>query len=215
MKGFAPLALLLAALLVASPAAAGSWTGCYIGAHGGYAVAAHDVSVPGLFGLDGISSEGAQGGPVVGCDLQADRFVIGAFADYAFRSVETNVSLFGSSASVGLEDAWSAGVRAGYLVQPTTLVYGLIAYQHTDVDDLGSGLLSDLDGVAGGGGIETQIGGGWSLRGEYRYVAYDTANIGGLVDIDTTEHTARAALVWKLGEGDASAAALIGKAPLK
>jgi opacity protein-like surface antigen len=212
------MAFALAALLAsfAVPAQAGGWAGCYVGAHGGYAVADHEISVPGLFGLDGISGEGAQGGPVAGCDLQADRFVLGAFADYSFRSVETTLSLFGGSASVGLEDAWSAGLRAGYLVQPTTLVYGLVAYTQTDVDDAGTGLVSDLDGIAYGGGIETEIGAGWALRGEYRFVDYDTANIAGVVDLDSNEHQARAALVWKFWSGgEPSVAGLIGKAPLK
>ncbi|MGE0022493.1 MAG: outer membrane protein [Hyphomicrobium sp.] len=207
----------LSALLVAAPAQAGNnWAGCYVGVHGGYAVADHDVSVPGLFGLDGISGEGAQGGPVVGCDFTAGQVVVGAFADYAFRSVDTTVTLGGSQASVGLEDAWSAGLRAGWLFTPQTLVYGLVSYQSTEVDDLGIGLLSDLDGIGWGGGLETELGGGLTLRGEYRFVDYDTARIGGLVDLDTNEHQARVGVVYRFWSGGAPAAfALPGAAPSK
>jgi len=188
----------LAMLTVLPQAHAGGWTGCYVGAQGGYAVAPHEIGIAGLASIDGISSEGFQGGPVIGCDLEvSDRFVFGAFADYAFRSVDTDISLFGGSASVGLEDAWSVGARAGYLVTPQTLVYALVSYQRSDVNDAGTGLLpSDVDGFGGGAGIETGLAPGWSLRGEYRYVAYDGVNIGP-VSIDTDEHQVRAGLVWR------------------
>lgn len=187
-------------LLSAAPAAAQgtSWTGCHVGLHGGYAVAANEISVPGFGGLDGISSEGAAFIPAVGCDLQVnDRIVIGAFADYAFRSVDTTVTLGGFSESVGLEDAWSIGGRAGLLLSPSTLAYGLLAYQRSDFDDAGTGLISDLSGVAVGGGIETMFHPGWSLRGEYRYVSYSDKDILGVANLDTDEHSFRAGIVWR------------------
>lgn len=199
MKSAATLAA-AALMLGAAPlsANAAGWTGCYAGAHGGYAIAAHDVSVPALSAsVDGVSSEGFQGGPIIGCDFQADRFVIGAFADYAFRSVDTDVTIGATAASGGLEDAWSAGIRAGVLVSPQTLVYGLAVYQHSDVDDAGTGFLSDVEGFGGGGGIETEISPGWALRGEYRYIAYDDEDIAGVANIDTDEHSFRAAIVWR------------------
>lgn len=199
---FALAALSTALLFASSPALAGSWTGCYVGLQGGYAIADHDVSVPGLVSLDGISGEGFQGGPTAGCDLQFDRFVVGAFADYSFRNVDTSASLFGASATVGFEDAWSVGGRAGVLLTPDTLVYGLAAYQHTEVNDLGTGLLSDLDGWAGGAGIEVGFSPGWSLRGEYRYVAYEDAKIGGFVDLDSSEHQARIGLNYRFWTTD-------------
>lgn len=193
------IALVLAAFMPA--AHAGSWTGCYVGVQGGYAIAAHEVGIGGVFTLDGISSEGVQGGPVVGCDWQAsDRIVLGAFADYAFRSVDTGVSLGGASASIGLDNAWSVGARAGVLVAPQTLVYGLAVYQRTDVDDAGTGLVSSLNGIGGGGGIEVGLAPGWSVRGEYRYVAYDGESIAGIATIDTDEHQVRAGLVWRFYE---------------
>jgi len=194
----AALAVALAGLAPLSSAHAGGWTGCYAGAHGGYAVGASEIAIGGVASLDGISSEGAEGGPLIGCDLQTtDRIVFGAFADYAFRSVDTKLTLGGASAFVGLEDAWSVGVRAGWLVSPQTLVYGLAVYQHTDFDDAGSGLISDLSGFGGGAGIETEILPGLALRGEYRYVAYDDESIAGVATLDTDEHQVRAGLVWR------------------
>lgn len=204
-------AVLAAAIFAAlsAPATAGSWTGCHLGIQGGYALADHAVSVPGYGSLDGISGDGFQGGPVIGCDAQLfDRFVVGAFADYSFRDVETSFSFGGSSGSVALEDAWSVGARAGILINPATLVYGLIAYHHSDVNDLGSGFVSDLHGIAGGGGIETEIASGWALRGEYRYVAYDDKSVGGVADLDSDEHQVRAALVWRFGGASDATTAL-------
>lgn len=104
-------------------------------------------------------------------------------------------------ATKGLDDAWSVGGRAGFLVTPTTLVYALVAYQQTDVDDAGTGLVSSLSGFGGGGGIETEVSPGWLLRGEYRYVGYDDKMIGGLVNLATDEHQVRAGLVWRFWDG--------------
>lgn len=192
-------AALALALLAGAPAAgAGGWTGCYAGVQGGYAMANHDVDVGGVVAVDGIGGEGFEGGPLIGCDLQiGDRFVVGALADYAFRDVETSASAFGSGVSVGLTDAWSVGARAGFLVTPTTLVYALAAFQHTEVDDAGSGLLSSLEGIAVGGGLETELAAGWALRGEYRFVAYDGETIAGVVGIETDEQQGRIGLVYR------------------
>jgi opacity protein-like surface antigen len=107
------------------------------------------------------------------------------------------VTLGGASASVGLEDAWSIGARAGLLITPHTLAYGLLAYQESDFDDAGTGLISSLSGVAVGGGLETEFSPGWRLRGEYRYVDYSGEDVLGIADLDTSEHSFRAGLVWK------------------
>lgn len=199
MKVYATLgAAALASTLIAAPAAANpSWTGCHVGIHAGDTVAASEISVPGFASLDGLSSEGGQIGPVAGCDVQIERFVLGGFIDYAFRSVDTKVTLGGLSESVGLENAWSIGGRAGVLLTPHTLAYGLVAYQRSDFDDAGSGLISDLSGIAVGGGLETEFSPGWALRGEYRYVDYSGEDILGIADLDTSEHSFRAGLVWK------------------
>lgn len=197
MKKTAYATLAAALAMSASAAEAQSWTGCYVGVYAGYTVAASEISVPGFASLEGLSSEGGQIGPIGGCDLQLDRLVVGAFADYAFRSVDTTVTLGGFSESVGLENAWSIGGRAGFLITPQTLAYGLVAYQESDFDDAGTGIISDLSGIAFGGGLETEFSPGWRLRGEYRYVDYSSKDILGVAELDTSEHSFRAGLVWK------------------
>jgi len=197
-KAYATLAAILLSSAPALAVEGQNWTGCYVGLQGGYTTANTDIGIGGLASIDGIGSQGAEFVPVAGCDAQVfDRFVLGGFVDYALRSVDTKVSLGGSSVTVGLEDAWSIGGRAGVLVNPSTLAYGLVAYQHTDFDDAGAGLISDLSGVAVGGGIETVFSPGWSLRAEYRFVSYDDKDLGGVGNLDTEEHAFRAGLIWR------------------
>ena len=68
----------------------------------------------------------------VGCDYQfAERWVIGAFADYDFGSIKGNLQPTGLVGAGGLglygeekmKNSWAAGGRLGYLVFPKLLAY--------------------------------------------------------------------------------------------
>ncbi|MCI5075035.1 outer membrane beta-barrel protein [Oricola sp.] len=139
-----------------------------------------------------------------------NRFVAGVLADYTFSNAESQVGLFGDYCLEGYKsggnsgpgaddcddgyvtgsgdltytlktgDSWSVGGRAGVLLNPKTLFYGLGAYTRTSMDadlTLGTGafgseeLLSysyDRDGWTYGIGMETMLTDNLSTKLEYR-----------------------------------------------
>ncbi|MDF0520475.1 outer membrane beta-barrel protein [Bradyrhizobium yuanmingense] len=132
--------------------------------------------------------------------------------------------------------------RAGYLVTPNVLLYGLggLALGHFTAPD-GNILRGDVDGkwVAGytvGAGGEVKLTGNWSLRGEYRYTHYgfsrnetssfsssaqSTGSSSASSSVDSTNrqinadfHTGRIGMVYRFGEGGPpSATAALPGAP--
>jgi outer membrane immunogenic protein len=112
------------------PAPVYSWTGCYIGAGGGYGMWNQDV-----VGLDTIAGpftatqtgggRGWFGTAQVGCDYQlSSNWVIGAFGDWDFMNIKGNPHF--TVDGVGNEKekwAWSVGGRIGYLIAPQVLTY--------------------------------------------------------------------------------------------
>lgn len=83
----------------------------------------------------------------------ASPIVLGAFARYGF-SVEGH----DSSALLTFDQPWTIGARAGYLVQPSTLIYGLGGYSQGR--DLDKGWIVGL-------GIEQMMLGKFSIGPEY------------------------------------------------
>jgi outer membrane immunogenic protein len=113
--------------------AAYSWTGCYVGAGGGYGMwnqrTQDYAGVPILIPAGGAHDNGGRGwfGTVqVGCDFQvAPSILIGAFADYDFGSIKGDATtLFGGVVplvgSEKLKNAWAAGGRIGWVPWSTT-----------------------------------------------------------------------------------------------
>jgi outer membrane immunogenic protein len=189
------------------------------------------------FGFDGIGGEGIFGTVSVGADYQLPNgFVVGAFFDYDFSDIESTLNLsipgFGLDSARGdvkLDSVWSIGGRVGYLTSPQTLVYGLLAYSEADFSNpqialTGGGVPGGTLTLAGtvptfkcitvGGGIETQLGAGFSLKGEYRYTEFDKERLTtGLEDFAITNvepslHTARVSLNYKFHRESAPAAPL-------
>ena len=193
--------------------AARPWTGFYLGAGAGAGSVVHDLSVGGVFGLDGIGAEGMFGSVVVGYDRQlTSRIVGGVFADYDFASnVSTDISFFGLGLSIEQKNTWAAGARLGLLSSPTTLWYGTLGYTQTEFD-VGSVKLADFKGYFVGAGVESQLVGGWNLRGEYRFSQFDSETVlfNGLT-VEPSSHTARLALTYKFGREEAAHA----HAPMK
>src|SRR5262245_16765722 len=115
--------------------AAYSWTGCYVGAGGGYGMWNQDTQAyiaPGV-AIGGANDNGGRGwfGTVqVGCDYQVSpSIVIGAFGDWDFGSIKGDmVTFFGGVNVIGqekLKSSWAAGGRIGWVPWSTTqfLVY--------------------------------------------------------------------------------------------
>jgi opacity protein-like surface antigen len=177
---FSALVSALAIAAFATESQAANWTGC----HGAVAAGFTTVTTePVAFGADGT-----QIGVAAGCDYQVDRFVLGAFAGYDWKTFDVGASEIDAT-------TLSFGARAGVLLNPDTLAYGLLAYTNSEVDDLDD----DFDGLAFGGGLETVVsrnrGGFLTLKGEARRIDHDT----GVDDLDATETTVTAGLAYHFG----------------
>lgn len=204
-------------------AEAGGWTGCYLGAAGGYSSANTDTKITqGAFVVD-VDSLGYAGGTyagLLGCDLQvAPKIVLGVFGDYSkANNADFDVTIApgfnGSIVHTGLDTSWAVGGRAGYLVTPGALVYVLAGYTQANTQDIsfpafvGAKPISvpTLDGYVVGGGVETSIGSGWFLQTQATWANYDAAVIalnanpnGPKLSLDTDVLSARVGLTYKFG----------------
>jgi outer membrane immunogenic protein len=203
-----------------APAYEPAWTGFYVGAGIGSGAVVHDLSVgiPGLnvLGFDGIGGEGFFGTVIVGYDRKlTSNIVAGVFTDYDFSNISSDVSLLGGLFSASLEHkySWSAGGRLGVLTSPSTLWYGTAGYTQAEFDltsSIGSLDLPKFKGYFLGGGVESQLVQGWSLRAEYRYTQFQSetvASIGPInIDVEPSMHTGRVALTYKWGREEVLAA---------
>ncbi|MGO9170483.1 MAG: outer membrane protein [Rhodomicrobium sp.] len=167
-----------------------SWTGFYLGVGGGGGATSSDLKAAastdlasGFAEANGIGGMGGFGTVQVGYDRQLDsRFVVGAFFDYDFASIDSKLSagisvlgtpLIGVNAPFNLTDSWTVGGRVGYLIHPNTLFYGLAGYTEAHFDLPAGAQNSTFSGWTAGAGIETNLGGAWFLKGEYRYTSLD------------------------------------------
>jgi outer membrane immunogenic protein len=174
---------------------ASTWTGFYIGAGAGGGAIVYDVDGFGDFG-----GEGFFGTVTLGYDRQIGaRTVAGIFADYDFSN--TSTARLGVTGEV--QSIWSVGARLGLLTSPTTLWYATAGYTQMDLDLDIAISVPTFGGYFLGGGVESQLGGGWSLRGEYRFSEFDSEEIGG-VDVDPSMHSVRAVLSYKFGRREES-----------
>jgi len=179
------------------PVVTTSWTGCYLGAGGGYGMwnqenTAFSPTTGAL--VAGSATTGGRGwfGTVQGgCDYQVmSNWVIGAFADYDFTDVSGDLAIGG--AAIGNEKMshkWSAGGRLGYLPAQGQGLMVFVSGGWTEARFDGVSFASLLGGpvIAAmparnysgwfiGGGYEYALGWfpGLYWKGEYRYSEYDT-----------------------------------------
>jgi outer membrane immunogenic protein len=168
--------------MVAAPVVTTNWTGCYLGAGGGYGMWNQDhrtldpARVP-FAGQVGDVTSGGRGwfGTVqAGCDYQfANRWVIGAFGDWDFGSIKGNMSpaIFnnGMLGEEKLKYSWAAGGRVGYLIVPSVLGYISGGYSQARFD----GVTFAPFGVAGVPvtflTMDAQTYDGWFIGSGYEY----------------------------------------------
>jgi outer membrane immunogenic protein len=209
-------------------AAVYNWTGFYFAAGGGYAAYSDSnrpLTIGGLSTGHAASAGGAKGGfgtVAAGFDYQfADRFVAGVFADYDFSDIKgQSMSFVAGVTSRGLESAWSAGGRLGFLVSPATMLYISGGYTSGDFSggpqssiflaNGGNGSVSSFRSGGGfaGAGVEALLAPNWSARLEYRYASYDSEratrfNLAGvpvgLTEVAPDVQTIRASIAYRFG----------------
>jgi outer membrane immunogenic protein len=180
------------------------------------------------------------GGPVggdVGWDVSAgidaelnQMFVVGAFANFDWSNIDTEGTFHSDSktahvSAFDLKNAWTVGGRAGVLITPSTLVYGLLGYSWFDFDNLrvsaidsgggsqrsdsGGGFARVLNepirsGITVGGGIEQKITPNLSLKAEYRFT--DLGHIQAIDTVQIDRHSniqmVRVGAAYRFGWGD-------------
>jgi outer membrane immunogenic protein len=198
-----------------------SWTGTWIGGNLGYAVqtskvAGEDggwISTP--FSFDS-AADGITYGVSAGYNLQLQSFVVGVFADYDWTNAKNQFSIPTSPETlvgdVGIHSMWTLGVRAGYLITPRVLLYGLGGYTKinwsvpTNAD---TGNVGDPGGLTVGLGAEAMASSGWSIKLEYRFIDLGgdtlTYDVSGPTDAkvvaDHNLHAVRLGLAYKFNFG--------------
>ncbi|MFT3730082.1 MAG: outer membrane beta-barrel protein [Hyphomicrobium sp.] len=240
-KSLLVLASFLAGGLASGTALAGEWNGFSFGAGGGYGMTNNEVKVgprPETTGIGGgldINGLGGTGGFFTlgaGYDhVLPNRFVVGAFIDYDFADIETEAALgippldnLNASAKFRIDNQLSVGGRLGYLVSPSTLFFATGGYAHAETSNLDARLSSNSGSISGtlasvgsfnghffGGGVETLIGKGFSVKAEYRYTSLDAENATVLPGTIASEfvsasikpqiQTARLSLNYRFGDG--------------
>jgi outer membrane immunogenic protein len=182
--------------------AARPWTGFYLGIGAGVGSVVTEISADGG-SFDGVGSEGVLGTVIVGYDRQlTSRIVGGVFADYDFASnVSTDLSFDGGGISADQKNTFAIGARLGVLSSPTTLWFGTVGYTQTEFDLKNIGLgTPDFKGFFVGGGVESQLVGGWNLRAEYRFSQFDSESFEfDSFNLEPSTHSARLALTYKWG----------------
>jgi len=185
------------------PAPVYNWTGCFVGAGGGY----------GMYNVDTTSVEtttpssqyttGGRGwlGQVSGgCDYQFatgnfGNWVVGAFADYEFMDLTGNHTGIGLAEAANLKEnaAWAVGARIGYLITPNFLTYWDGGYTQTHFDQANYSVLfppytnvgfalpgTTYDGWFLGSGFEYSFNWlvpGLFLKTEYRFSSFDSKTV--------------------------------------
>jgi opacity protein-like surface antigen len=217
-----------------APVAVYNWTGCYVGAGGGYgmwqqgsqytAAAGNPIGAPHDNG-----GRGWFGTVQVGCDYQfGSNIVIGAAADYDFSGLKGDMSV-PLQIWVGeekLKSSWAAGGRVGWLPLQQLLVFASAGYTEARFDrvDFFSATFGTPVGVSLakhtytgwflGAGYEYGIGWlpvqGLFWKSEYRYADYGSdivrLTIGDSLDLHKRTHVVRSELVWRFNFGGPVAA---------
>lgn len=204
------LAIGLMAGLLATPVLANepkqTWSGVYIGAHGGMDMTSNALGL-GPLSLDGLSTNGMGYGLHAGADYQipGTMLVVGIGGDYTWSDSEFTVNLagLGTLFRAGIDESWAVYGRLG-LDMGRVMPYVMAGYTEADVSAgipliPGATAGTTLDGWLVGGGLEMRIAMGLILGAEYRYSMFDTLTIGGPggLTIDTDRHEVRGTLKYK------------------
>ncbi|RAZ90527.1 porin family protein [Mesorhizobium hawassense] len=209
-----------AADVVQEQAAPGfNWSGLYVGFGVGAGANVHEIGTDfAPISLNGIGGEGIFGQATVGYDyMVSQRFLLGGLLDAHVGTIKTSLDAFGLNADVKETYGFDVGVRAGYLVTPSTLGYvlGGYAWQKYKLDtNAGFGMDWDQGGYFVGAGVETAINSNWTLKGEYRYTRFSTkddllSQFGapdGALNLDTSRHTFEVAASYRFNAANGGGA---------
>jgi outer membrane immunogenic protein len=170
---------------LAAPALAAPFNGPYVGAQVGWQ-SAKTKDVKSSFGVVPVDEkkEAITGGVFAGYDATIrGRFVLGAEAGLDLATDdEAQATVGGTTYTIDPKYSFDVTARAGYLLQPKTLLYVRGGYTNertrttivnASVNESASGSMS---GWLVGGGVEHQVAQNVSARVEYRYSKFSGGN---------------------------------------
>lgn len=173
-----------------------AWQGAYVGAALGYAfngddrIGTNDGATRGTLGTAELS--GGNFGVQAGYRWQRNNWVFGPELSYTTGSIEDDFEYGAGPTEFKSEVNNTIGltVKAGYLVRPDTLVYGLAGYKKGDFTYTNGGteIDYDADGYVVGVGAERMISDRMSLFAEYEYSNFGRTEVdlGGGVTTEAT-----------------------------
>jgi outer membrane immunogenic protein len=159
-----------------APVAVYSWTGCYIGAGGGYGMwnqrntTLNDPAGVAIWTPQDHGGDGWFGTVQVGCDYQvSSNIVIGAFGDWDFSSIKCDVIfapiLFGGEEK--LKNSWAAGGRIGWVPWSSTQFMWFVSGGYTQARFGAVNL--NVNGVPIDAVLQKNTYDGWFLGTGYEY----------------------------------------------
>jgi outer membrane immunogenic protein len=163
-----------------------TWTGCYIGAHGGYGFGQKRWTEVGPLGSNEFTQHDVDGwlvGGQVGCNMQQGQWVFGVEGEASWADINGSSTLtqggFNATYNSKADIVGTIALRLGYAVD-RTLFYakGGAAFAHDHhwgQTNLGGGTSLETDkylrwGWTVGGGIEYAFTNNWSGKIEYNYM---------------------------------------------
>ena len=210
--------LCMSAVLCATPmlVSAQDWDGLYAGATFGYAAHSAEHSFSNLAPTGQSDPEGLLLGGFVGYAWQQGQTVYGAEMDFEGSNATGSFLDTTGSTSGGTADLnWQGSIRGvvGYAAQMgnrPTLYYATAGWAYGDFDFQGgpsaaptNTYSASMDGWTAGFGMDTRLEDDVTLRVEYRYTDYGTAD-GSLapgfpgvnMPVDVTQHALRVGVRW-------------------
>lgn len=180
-----------AAPAAAAYTSASNWTGFYAGINGGYGWAETDG------GISFDDYEGIFGGAQVGYNYDFGGFVLGVEGDIQLSDIgyeETVAPGFGLEAK--LDYFGTVRARAGYAFDGfLPYVTGGLAFGGASIEattPFGSAEIDDtFVGFTVGGGLEVAVTDNVSVKGEYLYTDFGSADFDTGIDVDLTSHVVR------------------------
>ncbi len=185
----AAVAALTIACVSCGPALA-SQTSFYAGAGLGYghmqaAFSAHLPSGTEVITFDGLGGNGPVATALAGLERDTGVMRFALELDGALLGVESTLDggFGGYWAEGDLTLGWSASLSAlvGLEISETGLLFGRVGYGTTsytatirsNIGNIDDEPWGDVQAVVLGLGLEGELGGGWSLRGEFRYSTFE------------------------------------------
>lgn len=173
------------------------WTGFYAGANAGYGWAEIENS-----GVTFDDINGVFGGVQVGYNYDFGGFVLGLEGDIQLSDISYSETLGGVSAEVGIDYFGTVRARAGlavdrFLPYVTAGVAWARGSGSTSAGGVSAKVEDNFVGWTVGGGVEYAVTDKISIKGEYLYTDFGTADFDTGFDIGLTSHVVRAGVNFK------------------